>query len=138
MTEKYTINCDANKPTKDSFVAAYIVKLVNKIIHKASQPVDSETSCEGEYDALLLALHWCEENNYDHCRFLCDSKFVVCGVNNVKSHSKPSLSQRQKQVKQYLSNRPNWVVEWIPREDNSAVDSLTRMNPTGSVETFKQ
>jgi ribonuclease HI len=128
MTEKYTINCDGNKPTEDGFV-----------IHKQSQPMPAcLTSNEAEYDALLLAMSWCEEGKYDTCRFLSDSKLVVCGVNNPKVHSGKLLAKKQQAVKGYLTRNPNWIVEWVPREDNSAVDSLTRMNPTGSVETFKQ
>lgn len=138
MADKFTIHCDANKPTPEQFVAAYIVKQGNKLVHQLAEPIAAETSCEAEYDALLSAMTWCDTSKYEVCRFLCDSRFVVCGVNNAKIHSKDTLKGRQKTAKDFLEKWPKWVLEWIPREDNAQVDTLSRMNPSVSVETFKQ
>jgi ribonuclease HI len=116
----------------------YTVKLGNKMVHKYAAPIEAATSNEAEYVALLLGMEWCHSNEYDQCRFLCDSRFVVCGVTNPKKHSKEALALKQTTIKAYLEQHPNWVVEWISRGENSSVDALSRMNPAASVETFKQ
>jgi ribonuclease HI len=138
MADKYTINCDANKPSEDGFVAAYIVKHVNKLVHQLAEPITAETSCEAEYEALILAMNWCDSSDYLNCRFLTDSRFVVCGAVAPKKHNKALLAAQQTIVKAFLTKHPTWTVEWIPRAQNHAVDTLSRMNPAATVETFKQ
>ncbi|MEM0287233.1 MAG: ribonuclease HI [Nitrososphaerota archaeon] len=82
----------------------------------------------GEYAALLAALRWLLENNLTSgIEIKSDSRLLVNQMNGVWKVRRGYYIKTLEQVKEVLKEFQNIKFIWIPREENTEADMLSRM-----------
>jgi len=77
------------------------------------------TGNQGEYLALIMALHWLRAQDVKSATILSDSQLMVRQFNGEYKAKHPRLVQLLQQARQ-LANTLNITVKWVPREENEA------------------
>jgi ribonuclease HI len=83
------------------------------------------TNNRAEYTAVLQALRWCEPQGYTGADIWTDSRLVVEQINGrwrVKAAHLWPLCAEARVLVQTIYSR----LSWIPREENTLADRLTR------------
>jgi len=107
---------------------------------------EKETSNNvAEYSGLLRALQWLKENKYneDHIIYRSDSQLVIY-QNSIdpRYHHKWKMKGGYympiaKKAQALLKHFPNLIFEWIPREENSLADELSKAELIKAGITFR-
>lgn len=80
----------------------------------------------GEWFSVLSALRYLKENNWNgELKILGDSQLVINQLNGEYRCKKENLIPYYKESLQILENM-NWKANWIPREENSECDAISR------------
>lgn len=86
---------------------------------------DGMTNNRAEYEAVLQALRWAEEFEATNVLVRTDSELLANQVNGTWRVKNPSLVPLHADVC-YLLETVNGAVEWVPREQNTVADGLSR------------
>ena len=133
----YHINCDASiEPFNPGGIVAwgFIVKAKKKIIHKEAgisvRGGEEATNNVGEYHAVIAALLWLLGLPKDQQRpaiVRSDSQLIVnqcLGTWQCKDEKLIPLNEMVQKARQRYPL--NITFHWVPREENSEADSLSR------------
>ena len=78
------------------------------------------TNNEGEYEAVLAALHLVDLCDLESAEIKTDSLLVVNQVNGTWQCRKNTLLHQRNKIREELSRHSNVTLSWIPREENLA------------------
>ncbi|MCP8968818.1 reverse transcriptase-like protein [Ectobacillus ponti] len=90
-----------------------------------SVPLGIMSNHEAEYRALLLALDYCREHQYNVVSFRTDSQLVERAVEKRYAKNKafaPMLEQALQLIEQF----DLFFIKWIPSQQNKVADELAR------------
>jgi len=127
VKEEIQIYCDGGaRGNPGPGACAFVVIKDKKIIHEESIFLGVVTNNIAEYNGVLNALRWLQENNsYSLIRFYLDSQLVVNQLNGVYKIKNDNLrklrftiSELEKRIHSDLS------YQYIPRERNKHPDKL--------------
>lgn len=97
-----------------------------EIAHDSGCLGKGQTNNIAEYHALVQALKWAKERGYsEHLTFRMDSQFVVRQVNYIYAVKAEHLRPLCQEARRLLEGLDASLV-WIPREDNTRADALSR------------
>lgn len=116
----------AASPNPGKACFAFTHFMDNEEIHWECGFIGTATNNVAEYTSLLRALIYCKLNNIGGIEIRGDSLLVVNQVTGqwkLKSESLKSLNSICKQLCAEL----NVVLKWIPREENSRADYLSKL-----------
>lgn len=86
------------------------------------------TNNVAEYAALKHALKYLKETGYTgHVEIRGDSNLVVSQIRGDWKCKKEHLQQYLAEVSDLLENFESWDAEWIPREENTIADALSKI-----------
>ena len=98
----------------------------NKIIERGGQFLEDTTVNEAEYSAIICGLAACKRLGVTALTVRADSQLVVMQLNGVWAVKAAHLHDYHQEVlAQSMSFEP-FEIGWIPREQNSAADEITR------------
>lgn len=110
-------------------IGVYITNKAGKEIIKINQKIGETTNNTAEYQAVITALEWVKENNFNkkliRLNFFLDSKLVVNQLNGIfkirESHLR-NLIIKVRQLEQEVGGNVSYL--FIPREKNKIADFL--------------
>lgn len=144
-SENIIVNVDgACEPVNPNGIAAYgfVVKEGNSTIHRERAAIGEGrgmTNNVAEYTAAIKALEWIQENcKATTVKLRADSQLLVRQVNGeyaVKSQRIRPLHQKLSSAIKKL--KASFTIEWVPREENEAADSLSKQAITEYIKTHE-
>lgn len=94
-------------------------------ICKASEYAGRGDALKAEYFALAALVERLIRLEIDEVEIYGDSRTVVCQINGQMNTRKNNRFREMiMQMREFLNERPNWRLRWIPREENAHADSL--------------
>lgn len=103
------------------------VRILNNGAEKnISHSIGKATNNEAEYFALLEGVNVALKNNFKNIVIYSDSELLVKQINGEYKVKAKNLIPLKKQVDSALGKIKNYSLEWIPREQNKAADSLAK------------
>ena len=130
MEDKLTIYCDGGaRGNPGPAASAFVVMKGDNIIYKGSRYIGESTNNVAEYNAVLLALKWLEENgeiyvNYK-ASFVLDSELVVKQLNGlykIKDEKLKKLAILVKEVEKNIKGKISYTS--VARNKNRLADFL--------------
>lgn len=114
---------------------AYIgVRVANRdtgeVLCEHSGAIGKVTSNEAEYTAVLFAVYWAIEHGGTDLLITSDSQLVVRQINGQYRVSKPHLAEYLQEIRSAIQDLSGFKIEWVPREQNSVADELSRVART--------
>jgi ribonuclease HI len=108
---------------------AFVAELAEKILQQESIYLGNVTNNVAEYEAVILALKWLQENykNFStkNVVFLLDSELVVKQINGLYKIKNETLKTLNLKIKKIISGiNLKIVFRNIPREQNKIADLL--------------
>ena len=133
------IYCDGgSRGNPGPSASAIVVKLDNKLIHKASNYLGQQTNNYAEYSALIMGLSWIynfeKKDRLSKIDIFMDSELVVRhmkGLYKVKSKNIKPLFLKAKN----LENKINIPLKYysVPRDKNKLADKLVNLSIDASI-----
>lgn len=108
---------------------AYVIEDSGEIVHKASKNLGINTNNFAEYNAVILALEWIENNKQkfldrDIC-FYSDSELMVRQLNGIYKIKNESLKTLNRKIVSLVKKIGlNICYKHIPRHNNKIADQL--------------
>ena len=103
------------------------VRILNNGTEKnISRSIGKATNNEAEYSALLEGVNVALKNNFKNIAIYSDSELLVRQINGEYKVKAKNLIPLKEQVDSALAKVENYSLEWIPREQNRAADSLAK------------
>lgn len=102
-----------------------------EILHKdcglACQPYSRQsTNNYAEYSALIKALEYCIEAKAEKVAIFGDSQLAVRQIQGVYSVRSPNILPLFKQAMSLIRRIKKVDVNWVPREENSVADAMSK------------
>lgn len=122
MIEVYIDGASAGNPGPSG--AGIFIK-ANGNVERHSIPLGNMENHEAEFQALILALRICKENNYQTVSFRTDSQVVNASMEKEFARNKkfaPLLDEALELSKQF----DLFFMKWIPSMQNKTADELAR------------
>ncbi|WP_141550677.1 reverse transcriptase-like protein, partial [Bacillus thuringiensis] len=88
-----------------------------------SLPLGTMSNHEAEYHALLAALKYCTEHNYNIVSFRTDSQLVERAVEKEYAKNK-MFAPLLEEALQYIKSFDLFFIKWIPSSQNKVADEL--------------
>jgi len=92
----YTDAGSRGNPGKSA--AAFLIVKENKIIYHESKYLGIKTNNEAEYNAIILALTYLNENNINNAEIISDSELVINQINRKYKITKPHLKELHEKI----------------------------------------
>ncbi len=133
------INCDGGaRGNPGQAASAFVVQdNLGNFIFKQGCYLGVATNNQAEYQAVILALDWLQ-NNYPqtNAKFLLDSLLVVNQINRLFKVKEPTLQQKYNLIHAKLNERKTASTKfaYIPREKNALADTLVNETLDNSIE----
>ena len=109
--------------------SAYVVIEDSKVIHKDAKYLGVKTNNEAEYEAVIMALNWLQDNKAEVIKkeiiFNLDSELVtrqIIGQYKVKSNNLINYNLKIKNIEKLLGIKLKFIS--VKRENNKLADSL--------------
>lgn len=97
-----------------------------KVIDSISKPIGIKTNNEAEYIALIEALQVATKKNIKSIKISSDSELIVNQINGKYKINQPHLLELNLKAKELIKQFQHFVLNHIPREQNSIADKLAK------------
>lgn len=129
MENKIKIYCDGgSRGNPGKSASAFVVEDGNKLIYSESKYLGIATNNFAEYNAVLSALHWIEENKKilgKEIIFILDSELVVKQINGEYRTKNKKLKEIYLEIKNILNSLSQKIIfKSVDRERNKMADFL--------------
>jgi len=84
------------------------------------------TNNEAEYSALIKGIELAIEMNVAHLKIHADSQLVVNQINGEFKVKHENMIPLHKQANELLNDLESWEINYIPREQNTVADKLSK------------
>lgn len=101
-----------------------VINESKKIIHTISQTIGSTTNNQAEYQAVYIALQWCQENGGGHVSVMADSELIVKQLRGEYKMKNQDLAQWFIRIQSLIEQIGEVTFTVIRREENTAADAL--------------
>ncbi len=122
MIEVYIDGASKGNPGPSG--AGVFIKGVQPAV-QLSWPLGTKSNHEAEYHALLSALKYCTEHNYNIVSFRTDSQLVERAVEKEYAKNK-MFAPLLEEALQYIKSFDLFFIKWIPSSQNKVADELAR------------
>lgn len=129
MKEIIKIFCDGgSRGNPGKSASAFVVEDDNKLVYSESKYLGIATNNFAEYNAVLSALHWIEENKKilgKEIIFILDSELVVKQINGEYRTKNKKLREIYLEIKNILNSLSQKIIfKSVDRERNKMADFL--------------
>jgi ribonuclease HI len=123
-------SCGPNNPGGYACFAFVISDNGKEVVRKTGIHCQGEeaTNNVAEYAGLIAGLEYMVENSLKNVEIFGDSKLVINQVNEDWKCKAENLQPMLKAAHDLLPNFDSWEATWIPRDDNSLADGLSKWN----------
>lgn len=125
--EAVQIYCDGGaRGNPGPGACAFVVIKDNKIVYKEAKYLGRITNNVAEYNGVINALRWLQENNsYSHIQFYMDSQLVVNQLNGIYKIKNDNLKKLRTIISVLEKEiHSDLKYKYIPRENNKLPDKL--------------
>lgn len=128
---------DGSSNTKGSG-AGVILEGPNDLVIEWSLKFDLKTSNkQEEYEALIVGLKLVKETGAKHIRCRSDSQLVTGQISGNYQTKESQLTRYLCLVESFLKDFDGFIVQHIPREENTRVDLLSKLASTKRAGVYK-
>ena len=109
-------------------IGGAVLRLEDGKEERLSLYIGEGSNNSGEYAGLILGLRRALELGTTHIEVFGDSDLVVKQVSNVWRSNKAHLTIARDWTQALLDRFEDWTISWVPREQNTEADALTRFD----------